>query len=90
MANSRKDLRGNILYKGEHQRKSDKRYMYIYNDPIGRKKYIYAENLLELRRREEKLKRDQLDGLDIYAAGLATINSTYDRYISTRISGSSS
>ncbi|WP_022763308.1 tyrosine-type recombinase/integrase [Butyrivibrio sp. AD3002] len=85
MANSRKDLRGNALFRGEHQRKSDKRYMYIYTDPIGRKKYIYADNLLELRRKEDKLKKDQLDGLDIYAAGLATINSTYDRYISTRI-----
>jgi len=85
MANSRKDLKGAKLHSGEHQRKSDKRYMYIYQDPMGRKKYIYANDLIELRRKEDKLKRDQLDGLDIYAAGKATINSTFERYMSTKM-----
>lgn len=28
--------------------------------------------------------KDQLDGLDLYVAGKATINDTYDRYISTK------
>lgn len=28
--------------------------------------------------------RDQLDGLDLYAAGKATVNNTFDRYISTK------
>ena len=36
---------------------------------------------MELREREKKLTRDQLDGLNLYAAGKATINDTFDRYI---------
>lgn len=28
--------------------------------------------------------KDQLDGLDLYAAGHATVNDTFDRYISTK------
>lgn len=84
MARSGKDLRGNKLNPGEHQRKSDKRFVYTYRDTMGNRKCIYANDIVELRRKEDKLKRDQLDGIDIYAAGLATINGTYERYISTK------
>ena len=55
MANSRKDLRGNTLYRGEHQRKSDKRYMYIYTDPIGRRKYIMETDTDKFNLDEEKM-----------------------------------
>ena len=37
MAKTRKDLRGRSLRKGEVQRQSDKRYMYTYRDPLGRR-----------------------------------------------------
>ena len=84
MAKARKDLRGRALKKGEIQRKDDQRYMYTYTDPLGRRKFIYANDLTELREKEQKLQRDQLDGLDLYAAGKATINDTFDRYISTK------
>ncbi len=84
MAKARKDLRGRALKKGELQRKDDRRYVYSYTDPLGRRKYIYANDLAELRMKEQKLQRDQLDGLDIYAAGRATVNDTFDRYISTK------
>ena len=83
MAKTRKDLRGRSLRKGEVQRTSDKRYMYTYTDPLGRRKFIYANDLTQLREKEEKLLKDQLDGLDIYVAGKATLNETFDRYIST-------
>ena len=63
MAKARKDLRGRALKKGEVQRKSDQRYMYTYTDPLGRRKFIYANDLTELREKEQKLQRDQLDGL---------------------------
>ena len=36
---------------------------------------------MELREREKKLTRDQLDGLNLYTAGKAMINDTFDRYI---------
>ena len=84
MAKARKDLRGRALKPGEIQRKDDQRYMYSYTDPLGRRKFIYANDLTELREKEQKLQRDQLDGLDLYAQGKATINDTFDRYISTK------
>lgn len=84
MAKARKDLRGRALKKGEVQRKSDQRYMYTYTDPLGRRKFIYANDLTELREKEQKLQRDQLDGLDLYAAGKATVNDTFDRYMATK------
>lgn len=84
MAKARKDERGRALRKGEVQRASDKRYMYTYTDPLGRRKFIYAQNLATLREKEKQLMKDQLDGLDIYVAGKATINETFDRYMSTK------
>lgn len=84
MAKARKDLRGRALKPGEVQRKDDQRYMYSYTDPLGRRKFIYANDLTELREKEQKLQRDQLDGLDIYAAGKATVNDTFDRYMATK------
>ena len=41
MAKTRRDDRGRVLKKGEVQRASDKRYMYTYTDPIGRRRFIY-------------------------------------------------
>ena len=84
MARARKDERGRALRKGEAQRASDKRYVYTYTDPLGRRKFIYAQDLATLREKEKQLIRDQLDGLDVYVAGKATINDTYDRYMSTK------
>ena len=84
MAKVRKDLRGRSLRKGEVQRSSDKRYMYTYTDPMGRRKFIYANDLAELREKEAKLMKDQLDGLDLYVAGKASMNDTFDRYMSTK------
>ena len=84
MAKARKDYRGRALRKGEVQRASDKRYMYTYTDPQGRRKFIYAQDLATLREKEKQLMKDQLDGLDLYVAGKATVNDVYDRYISTK------
>ena len=49
MAQTRKDLRGRVLRKGESQRRSDERYVYTYTDPLGRRKYVYAQDLVTLR-----------------------------------------
>lgn len=54
MAKARKDNRGRVLKPGEVQRKSDNRYLYTYTDPLGRRKYIYASDLMELRGEGEK------------------------------------
>ena len=80
---ARKDGKGRAWRKGECLRK-DGRYVYTYTDPLGHRRSIYSKNLMKLREREEKLIRDQLDGLDIYVAGNATINMVFDRYLSTK------
>lgn len=84
MAQSRKDPRGRMLHKGELWRASDGRYAYSYMDPLGRRKWIYAKDIVTLREKEKKLMKDQLDGLDLYAAGKATVNNTFERYITNK------
>lgn len=80
---ARKDGKGRALRKGECQRK-DGRYIYTYTDPLGNRRCIYSKNLMKLRAREEQLIRDQMDGLDVYVAGSATLNMVFDRYLSTK------
>ena len=82
MAN-RKDPRGRTLKSGEVYRK-DGRYVYTYTNPLGQRKYIYANDLVSLRRKEQELLKAQLDGLDVYTAGNASINFVFDRYISLK------
>ncbi len=84
MTKSRKDDRGRSLRKGEMQRSSDKRYAYSYTDPLGRRKYIYANDLVTLREKETQLMKDQLDGLDVYVSGKADVNAVFDRYMSLK------
>jgi len=85
MAKARKDNRGRVLQKGETQRKYDLMYIYTYTDPFTHnRKYLYSKDLMELREKEKTLIRDQLDGLDVYAAGKSDLNFVFDRYISTK------
>ncbi len=81
---SRKDKKGRVLRKGEYQRGSDGKYVYMYTDPDGERRYIYAKDLKVLREREEKLIKGQLDGLNTYVAGNADVNFVFDRYMSTK------
>ena len=57
----RKDGKGRVLRKGEGYRKGDGRYSYVYVDPLGKKRTIYAKSLVKLREREEQLQKDQLE-----------------------------
>ena len=84
MAKSRKDNKGRVLRKGEIQRSYDGKYVYTYTDPEGRRRSIYSKDIMELREREKQLVKDQLDGLDTYVSGSATVNFVFDRYISTK------
>lgn len=78
----RKDGKGRVLRKGEGYRKGDGRYSYVYIDPLGKKRTIYAKSLVKLREREEQLQKDQLDGLDIYVAGKYSLQgTTQSRYL---------
>ncbi len=82
---ARKDHRGRALRKGEIQRK-DGTYAYVYTDTSGKRNTVYAKSLAELREKEDKLTKDQLDGLDVYSANSVTLNAVFDRYISTKYS----
>lgn len=83
MAKARKDNRGRALRKGESQR-TDNTYVYTYTDPFKKRRFVYAKDLQTLREKQDKLKREQLDGLDTYLAGNATLNFVFDRYMSTK------
>lgn len=83
MAKSRKDNRGRALRKGESQR-TDNTYVYTYTDPFKKRRFVYAKDLQTLREKQDKLKKEQLDGLDSYLAGNATLNFVFDRYMSTK------
>ena len=56
MAKARKDNKGRALRKGEVQRSQDGRYVYTYTNPVGKRCYIYANTLMELREKEDELK----------------------------------
>ena len=64
MAKSRKDNKGRVLRKGETQRSCDGKYVYTYVDPEGKRRSIYSKDIMELREREVKLMKDQLDGVE--------------------------
>lgn len=43
--------------------------MYTYTDPLGRRKFIYAQDLATLREKEEQLVKDQLEEIYNISAG---------------------
>lgn len=72
----RKDSKGRVLQKGESQRKLDGMYIYTYVNPYGKRCYVYSKDLFTLREKEQELIKAQMDGLDYYVGGHATINMT--------------
>ena len=81
---ARKDKKGRALRKGESQRSSDGRYIYQYTDIMGKRRVIYAKDLVSLREKEKELVRNQLDGVADYVNRKVTLNYVFDRYISTK------
>ena len=84
MRKVRKDTKGRPLHCGEIYRKSKGLYCYSYIDPLGKRRYLYAHGLDELREKEKRVKKDTLDGINKYAFAQSDINFAFDRYISTR------
>ena len=62
----------NVIYL-ELKRRGYEVYVHIYWS-LWKRRYIYANDLRVLREKEDKLLKDQLDGLDVYAAGNADLN----------------
>lgn len=77
----RKDNKGKVLQKGESQRK-DGTYMYRYNDLNNVRKSIYAKTLSELRKKEQEINKDLMDG--IYDIDI-TLNKLFERYLEQKV-----
>ena len=82
---SRKDSKGRVLRSGETEHR-DGRYAYMYTDKYGTRRTVYAKTLQELRKKEESLTRDALDGIDSFTTRNLTLNDLFDRYIKTKTS----
>ncbi len=83
MADKRKDNKGRVLKTGESQRKSDNRYVYDYTDLNGIRKRVYALTLTELRKKEQQIQRDLLDGINT-EKGDMTLNDLFKMYMDTK------
>ena len=81
---SRKDPSGHVLRKGEGYRQDKKLYIFQYTDPIGRPVTLYANDLQELRQKEDAATADRLDNIQSYIAGKMTLNYGFDRYMSLK------
>ena len=81
---NRKDPKGLVSRKGEGYRKDKNLYIYQYRDPLGGMHTLYANNIMDLREKEDEITRDRLDGIQIYVARRTTLNGAYDRYISLK------
>ena len=79
MAEKRKDSKGRVLRKGEHER-TDGRYHYLYLDASGKRCYVYAKDLLSLREMEKEIERDLLDGIS-NASGKTTLNQLFKMHM---------
>ena len=79
---SRKDSLGRVLQPGETQRKVDGIYIYTYTDLYGNRRYCYSKDLLELRRKKERLLQESQAGINIYVSDHCTLNDAFDRYMS--------
>ena len=84
MAKSRKDNKGRVLRKGETVRSSNGMYQYAYTDAFGKRQFIYANDLLNLRQKEEEILRDRLDGINSEQAKNRSLNDIFDKYMVTR------
>ena len=71
---SRKDPKGRVLRKGEGYREDKHLYIFQYTDPTGKSITLYAEDLKELRRKEDIAAADRLDNIQSYVAGKMTLN----------------
>ena len=77
----KRNERNKNLRTNEHLRK-DGLYSYNFRDPItGKRKYIYARTLAELREKEKDLNRKLGMNLNVTEAKKMTLDALFDRYI---------
>jgi len=84
MGKVRKDTKGRVLHKGECYNNSRKCYVYAYTDSFGKRRFLYSQDLGELRDKEKQVKKYELDGISVYALSQSDFNYVFDRYIETK------
>lgn len=84
MAKVRKDSKGRFLHKGESFNKVKRLYCYNYTDSFGKRRFIYCQDLGELRQKEKQVQINSLDGINAYAYAKTDLNGVFDRYIETK------
>ena len=82
MKEIRVDTRGNRLFKGERERE-DGRYEYRYTDYTGKKHYVYAYRLPQLRKEEAKIAFHEHNCI-LYGLNELTLNDMFDVWFSTK------
>ena len=82
MSEKRKDNKGRVLRTGESQR-NDLTYQFRYTDITGKRRTIYAKDLKELRKQEEKIQKDIDDGIN-YCEGNINVIELVERYVSLK------
>ena len=82
MAKVRKDKRGRNLHKGEYQR-PDGRYAYAYRYN-GKRVFIYDTDLASLRKKEQQIQADLIDGIRTYESSRLTLNDLFQVYMETK------
>jgi integrase len=84
MKKVRKDVRGRVLHRGESYIKKKSLFCFYYTDLWGKRKFLYAKDLAELRKKEEELERNRLDRLETYPVANPDLNYVYDRYFANK------
>lgn len=82
MSEKRKDKKGKVLKDGESQR-SNGSYQYRYTDIKGKRRYVYAPTLQELRDKEKEIQNAVNNGLD-YCAGELTLIELVKKYLAQK------
>jgi len=80
MSEKRKDKKGRVLKEGESQR-SDGSYQYRYTDIKGKRKYVCAPTLQELREKEMEIHKVVFDNGLNYCAGEITVLELVEKYL---------
>ncbi|MDA3847281.1 MAG: tyrosine-type recombinase/integrase [Vallitaleaceae bacterium] len=79
MANARrKDSKKRVLKEGEYQRENGS-FEYRWRDKKGKRHYVYAKTLNELRDKKQEVLKDAFDGLQVVDKTM-TINDVYERW----------
>lgn len=78
---ARRDPKGRVLRNGESFRKDKNLYIFQYRDVMKHSHTVYASTIIDLRKKEDEIARDRIDGIRSYATASTSLNDAFDRYI---------